>query len=116
MKHLSKHLSLAVASFITLTGAAGAWAATGGSKVNWQSVSVVVPGPGSFYTGANAQILNSNCLMCHSAGFVERQPSLSLAGWTGEVTKMKKVFGAPLANADIPVIAQALFTRQSGTK
>lgn len=108
-----KHLSLAVAALVMLTGAAGAWAASGSSKVNWVSVSVAVPGPGSFYTGANSQILNSNCLMCHSAGFVERQPTLSLTAWTGEVMKMKKIFGAPLAQSDIPVIAQALFARQA---
>ncbi|MDE8348655.1 MAG: sulfite--cytochrome C oxidoreductase subunit B [Acidocella sp.] len=108
-----KHLSLAVASLAMLTGVAGAWAATGGSKVNWQSVSVSVPGPGGFYTGANAQILNTNCVTCHTAGFAERQPTLSLAAWTVEVTKMKKAFGAPLKDSDIPILAQAMFSRQA---
>ncbi len=108
-----KHLSLAVASLVMLTGAAGAWAASGGSKVNWQSESVTVPGPGSFFKGPNVEILNSNCLMCHSAGFVERQPTMSLASWTAEVTKMQKAFGAPIASADIPTIAQALFSQQA---
>jgi hypothetical protein len=50
--------------------------------------------------------------MCHSAGFVERQPTLSLTAWTMEVTKMKKAFGAPLKDQDIPTIAQALFNQQ----
>lgn len=107
-----KNLSLAFASFVVLTGAAGAVAASGGNKINWQSVSVTVPGPGNFYSGPDAQILNANCVMCHSAGFVERQPTLSLTAWTMEVTKMKKAFGAPLKDQDIPTIAQALFNQQ----
>ncbi len=107
-----KNLSLAFASIIMLTGAAAALADSGGKKIDWQSVSVTVPGPGGYYSGPDAQLLNANCVMCHTAGFVERQPMLSLAAWTTEVTKMKKAFGAPLQDKDIPTIAQALFDRQ----
>lgn len=105
-----KQLTLAIATLAILFGAAGAVAAT---KVNWQSVSVTVPGPGGFYIGPNATLLNANCVTCHTAGFAERQPTLSLATWTAEVTKMKNAYGAPLQDADIPTIAKALVAMQT---
>ncbi len=97
-----KQLSLAIASLAMISGAAGAIAAT---KVNWQSVTVTLPTPGGFYSGPNATLLNANCVTCHTAGFVERQPTLSAATWTVEVTKMK--------DADIPTIVQALVAMQA---
>lgn len=108
-----KNLSLAFASLLLLTGTAGALADSGGGIIHWQSTSVTVPGPGGFFSGPDTQLLNANCVMCHSAGFVERQPPLSLSAWTMEVTKMKKAFGAPLQDQDIPPLAQALFNRQT---
>jgi hypothetical protein len=36
------------------------------------------------------------CLTCHSADYLKMQPVSSRAFWQGSVTKMQKVFGAPI--------------------
>ena len=79
-------------------------------------LSVNVPSPGGYFQGTGAEILNQHCVTCHSAGFVERQPKLSASTWTVEVTKMKKAFGAPYAEADIPKSVDALVARQKAMK
>ncbi len=78
----------------------------------FKSESVKIPVPGAYFAGTGAAILNQNCAYCHSAGFVDRQPTLSPATWTMEVTKMQKAFGAPYDTAKIPAIVDALVTRQ----
>ncbi|USE77741.1 c-type cytochrome [Cupriavidus gilardii] len=50
-----------------------------------------------------------NCMTCHSAQYVSTQPSTSSrAYWDATVRKMKKPFGAPLKEEDIPVIVDYL--------
>jgi hypothetical protein len=78
----------------------------------FKSESVKIPVPGAYFTGTDATILNQNCVSCHSAGFVDRQPTLAPATWTIEVTKMQKAFGAPYDAAKIPAIVDALVARQ----
>ncbi len=79
-------------------------------------LSVELPAPGGAFTGTDADILNQNCMACHSAGFVNRQPKLPAATWTAEVEKMKNVFGAPYATSTIPEIVKALEARQDARK
>ena len=78
----------------------------------FKSDSVKIPVPGAYFQGTDAAILNQNCAYCHSAGFVNNQPTLSPATWTAEVTKMQKAFGAPYDTAKIPAIVDALVARQ----
>lgn len=78
----------------------------------FKSESVKIPVPGAYFQGTDAAILNQNCAYCHSAGFVNEQPTLSRATWTAEVTKMQKAFGAPYDTAKIPAIVDALVARQ----
>lgn len=50
-----------------------------------------------------------NCMICHSAQYVSTQPSTSTrAYWDATVKKMKKPFGAPLKDEDIPAIVDYL--------
>ncbi len=50
-----------------------------------------------------------NCLLCHSAEYAQYQPpASSRAYWEATVRKMKKPFGAPLAEDDIPAIVDYL--------
>jgi len=50
-----------------------------------------------------------NCMICHSAQYVSTQPSTSTrAYWDATVKKMKKPFGAPLKEEDIPAIVDYL--------
>ena len=50
-----------------------------------------------------------HCLMCHSAHYVAMQPPTSArAYWDATVKKMKKPFGAPFPDDDIPAIVDYL--------
>jgi sulfite dehydrogenase (cytochrome) subunit B len=53
--------------------------------------------------------VEGNCGACHSLDYVQmNSPFLNAAGWDAEVTKMIKVFGAPIDEADSKVIADYL--------
>ncbi|BAL24823.1 sulfite dehydrogenase (cytochrome) subunit [Azoarcus sp. KH32C] len=55
------------------------------------------------------RLAQQNCLICHSAQYVAYQPPSSPRGyWDATVKKMKKVFGAPVADEDIPEIVDYL--------
>ena len=60
------------------------------------------PGPG-------AEVAEAHCLSCHSPDYIAMQPAgKGPAFWTAEVTKMIKVYGAPIAEADAKAIADYL--------
>jgi sulfite dehydrogenase len=49
------------------------------------------------------RLVQQNCMTCHSAHYVQMQPSTSTrAYWEGTVKKMKTPFGATFADEDIP--------------
>jgi cytochrome c553 len=80
-----------------------------GGGVTLPSVGVSFPRSDStFPGGAEAAAINNDCLICHSAGMVLDQASLSRAEWQGEVEKMRDVFKAPFAAQDIPAIVDYL--------
>lgn len=54
---------------------------------------------------AGAKAANAYCLMCHSYGMVETQPTLNKAAWLVEVNKMKNAFKAPIPQDQVAVIA-----------
>lgn len=64
-----------------------------------------------FKPGPGMEIANANCSTCHSAAYVYTQPRLTKAQWTAEVNKMKGVYGAPIADADVAPIADYLVTQ-----
>ncbi len=56
------------------------------------------PGPG-------ADKVEANCQACHSLAYIPmNSPFLNAAGWDAEVTKMIKVMGAPIDDADAKAI------------
>ena len=60
------------------------------------------PGPGL------DQVMG-NCGACHSLVYIQmNSPFLNAAGWTAEVNKMIKAFGAPIGDADAKAIADYL--------
>jgi sulfite dehydrogenase (cytochrome) subunit B len=72
-------------------------------------VSVTFPNdPFAFKPGPGSQAALANCLTCHSSAYVSTQPPLTRAQWTGEVTKMRNVFGAPISDADAATIVDYL--------
>jgi hypothetical protein len=49
------------------------------------------------------------CIACHSVDYIPMNSRfMDKAGWTASVTKMIKVFGAPIAESDIEPIAAYL--------
>lgn len=49
--------------------------------------------------GEGKQEVRSFCATCHSTRYVTMQPSLPRATWEAEVSKMMKVYGAPIPEA-----------------
>jgi cytochrome c5 len=83
------------------------------ASVTLRSVSVDFPDPGNTFPGV-ADVVNNNCLACHSAGMVLTQPELSRADWQAEVDKMRKIYKAPIVDADVPAIVDYLTNLKSG--
>ena len=73
------------------------------------SVSVDLPtGDRMFPGGATAEIVNNNCLACHSAGMVLNQPGFPKAVWEATVHKMIDIYKAPIDPADAAAIVDYL--------
>ena len=54
-------------------------------------------------------LVEGNCAACHSLDYVQmNSPFLNAAGWDAEVSKMIKLFGAPISDEDTKTIADYL--------
>ena len=54
-------------------------------------------------------MVQNNCTACHSADYISTQPrGLKKDFWQAEVTKMIKVYGAPVEDADVGKIVDYL--------
>jgi len=65
----------------------------------------------AFKPGPNLEIVQNNCTACHSADYVQTQPrgpKFKEDFWRAEVTKMIKVYGAPIDEADVGKIVDYL--------
>ena len=64
-----------------------------------------------FRPGPNLEAVQGNCGACHSADYIKTQPTgpkFKKEFWTAEVTKMIKVYGAPIDAKDVPQIVEYL--------
>lgn len=64
-----------------------------------------------FKPGPNLDAVQTNCTACHSADYIKMQPKgpkFKKDFWQAEVTKMIKVYGAPINEADVPKIVDYL--------
>jgi cytochrome c5 len=59
---------------------------------------------------AGYQTYINNCIICHSASYVQNQPALPEKTWAAIVTKMQKTYGAPVSDSAAQVIIQYLTT------
>ena len=74
------------------------------------------PETAAFRPGPNRVLVLNNCTRCHSADYISTQPRGPEFGqdfWRAEVTKMIKVYGAPIADADVAGIVEYLVTAYS---
>ena len=65
----------------------------------------------AFKPGPNLAVVQNNCTACHSADYINTQPrgpKFKKDFWQAEVTKMIKVYGAPIDDADVPKIVDYL--------
>ena len=60
--------------------------------------------------GPNLEAAQNNCTACHSSDYIKTQPIMTSKKdfWQAEVTKMIKVYGAPIDDADVPKIVEYL--------
>ena len=67
----------------------------------------------AFKPGPNLDVVQNNCSGCHSADYINTQPRNAKSRtdfWQAEVTKMIKVYGAPIDDADVPKLVEYLST------
>jgi sulfite dehydrogenase (cytochrome) subunit B len=65
----------------------------------------------AFRAGPDLDVVQNNCTGCHSADYIATQPQgpkYKRDFWQAEVTKMIKVYGAPIDEADIGKIVDYL--------
>ncbi|UGY05138.1 c-type cytochrome [Bradyrhizobium quebecense] len=65
----------------------------------------------AFKPGPNLDVVQNNCTACHSADYIKTQPQgekFKKDFWQAEVTKMIKVYGAPIDQADVGKIVEYL--------
>jgi mono/diheme cytochrome c family protein len=65
----------------------------------------------AFRPGPNLDVVKNNCTGCHSADYISTQPQgpkYKKDFWQAEVTKMIKVYGAPIDQADVGKIVDYL--------
>lgn len=76
-----------------------------GGGVTLVSTAIDLPaGDAEFPTAPGSDLLEANCTGCHSASMILGQPPLKPAQWQAEVTKMREVYKAPVADRDVPAI------------
>lgn len=65
----------------------------------------------AFKAGPNLEVVQGNCGSCHSSDYIATQPEgpkFKKNFWQAEVTKMIKVYGAPIDANDVPKIVDYL--------
>jgi len=97
--------------FLALLLTLAAAACLGGSA-SAASISYKLPDETAvFKPGPNLEVVQNNCTACHSADYVSTQPrgpKFKKDFWQAEVTKMIKVYGAPIDDADVGKIVDYL--------
>lgn len=100
------------AQFIRWAFAAAAAAllvACAANPQRWTKVQVELPASAeAFPAGVGADIATSQCLICHSAGMVLRQPALTRNEWHAEIVKMRSVYGAPIPEDQVGGLTEYL--------
>lgn len=98
---------------LALTGAAiVAVAISGLVAVGAKPISYKLPDEtAAFKPGPNLETVQNNCTACHSADYIKTQPEgpkFKKDFWQAEATKMIKVYGAPIDEADVSKIVDYL--------
>jgi mono/diheme cytochrome c family protein len=97
---------------LALTATAGLTVGFGFIAAGAAPISYALPDEvAAFKPGANVEVVKNNCTACHSSDYVQTQPrgpKFTRDFWQAEVTKMIKVYGAPIDDADAGKIVEYL--------
>ena len=61
-------------------------------------------------TGPNFGVYQANCVSCHTSRYITNQPNFPRKVWEAEVTKMVKMYGAPIDEEKQKLIVDYLMT------
>jgi len=104
--------TLAALALMSLAGLIIGISGSGPSQAGAKPVSYQLPTEtATFKPGPNLEVVKNNCMACHSVDYVQTQPrgaKFKEDFWRAEVTKMIKVYGAPIAEADVGKIVEYL--------
>ena len=64
--------------------------------------------PPNLPDGPGIDAFKANCVICHTYRYVTTQPKFSKKVWTAEVDKMRKTYGAPIPEDQVPAIVDYL--------
>jgi hypothetical protein len=82
-----------------------------------KTVNVVLPtSDRMFPDGPGSDVVNSYCLVCHSAAMVLSQPAMTRSASEGEVQKMRTAYKAPIPEEQIQMIVSYLAGLQKRTR
>ncbi len=74
-------------------------------------VSITLPVvPYELPEGPGKTAVNAACVICHSTRYITMQPAFPRKTWEAEVDKMRKVFGAPVSDAQASEIVTYLMS------
>jgi hypothetical protein len=74
-------------------------------------VTITLPAETATFTpGKGIELVQVNCLICHSADYVRTQPPMPRKFWEAEVKKMREKYGAPTPEATVPALVDYLAT------
>ena len=81
------------------------------AAVAGETVSITLPSESiALKAGPGMDQAQTACRMCHSLDYITIQPGGGAAQWQGVVTKMMKVYGAPISEPDVKLIEEYLAT------
>ena len=66
--------------------------------------------------GDGREKVETLCNICHSVDYITMQPQGTKAQWTATVFKMRKLFGAPVSDANADVIIKYLAEHYGNSK
>jgi hypothetical protein len=101
---LMEMINLAHGEFLML-GMFGAWWLSVSSRLD-PLIAIVPIGLAMFAT--HSDLAQTQCQFCHSTDCIVIQPRGDAKHWEGVVTKMIKIYGAPLNELDAKAIAEYL--------
>ena len=66
--------------------------------------------------GEHFDVIQAQCLTCHSFGYIINQGPQSKSFWAGKVKKMKDAFGMDIADEDAVLVTEYLFKHYGNGK